>query len=117
MTIVRTPVVIKRKPITIISKTGMKKTSGWYVFNRPTEAPPEASLNKSQRILWCPYCGEWRVFTKREDTGSSKCSCCFSNTNEYYVRHYNKIWFEDVPLAELKKLDIPRPNGRKQSKE
>lgn len=111
--VVRTPVKIKRKPIFIISKTGAKKSGGWYVFGRPTETPPDWDTTKSQRILWCPYCGEWRIYNKRVESDVSQCSHCFANTSEYYVRHYNKIWFEDVPLAELKKLDIPRPSGRK----
>lgn len=109
----RVPIVIQRKPILLISKQGHKKSGGWYVFDKPkNEEPPPTDLRKNQRVLWCPYCGQWRVFTRRSEGDRSDCSDCFAHTDEYYVRHTNRIWYEDVPLEELRKLHIPRPTGR-----
>jgi hypothetical protein len=112
---VRSPIQIKRKPITFLSRAGHQKSGGWMVFNRPDEEPPKYKLKSSERVLWCPWCAEWAIFKKPygDDKWSCQGYCGWANTNEYYVRHANKIWFEEVPLDALKKLDIPKPNGRR----
>lgn len=108
----RTPIQVRRKPITLLSKAGHKKSGGWYVFAKPSEQPPEWDLGKDERVLWCPWCGEWRIY-HREDLGRDHCSHCFAHTEEYYVRDANKIWYEGITSDELRKLNVPRPNGRK----
>jgi len=112
--VVRTPIKIQRKPITMLSKAGHIKSGGWMVFNRPKEEPPSWKLEKNERVLWCPWCGEWSIYRKPFGEDKWRCTgyCGWANTNEYYVRQANKIWFEDVPLSELKKLSIPQPRGK-----
>ena len=116
--VVRTPVRVKRKAITVASKNGINK-GGWFAFPRPDEEPPSfGRLKQSQRILWCPYCDEWTIFEKGKSiySDSHVCTgvCGWANTNDFHVKTVNKIWFEDVPLSELRKMSIPQPSkGRR----
>lgn len=116
--VVRTPVRVKRKAITVAKESGWS-LGNWFAFPKPDEEPPNLGrLKKSQRVLWCPWCDEWTVFDKaRADNSDTwKCTgiCGWANTGEFYVKTYNKIWFEDVPLAELRKMSIPAPSkGRR----
>ncbi|MMZ43651.1 hypothetical protein D1872_52160 [compost metagenome] len=114
-TAIRTPFSIKRKAITSMSEAGHTKSGGWMVFDRPNEEPPNWKLEKGERILWCPWCGAWAIYKKVHGDDAWRCQsyCGWANTNDYYVRQANKIWFEEVPLGELKKLDIPRPGVRR----
>jgi hypothetical protein len=114
---IRTPVKVKRKPITVLSKNGWNR-GGWFPFPKPDEEPPvlKKRMASSERVLWCPYCDEWSIFKRPSSGGKHYCQgvCGWSNTEDFYVKTYNKIWFEDVPLSELKKIDIPRPSkGRR----
>jgi hypothetical protein len=115
---VRTPIKVKRKAITVASDHGHNK-GGWFAFPKPDEEPPSfGRLKASQRVLWCPYCNDWTVFDKNHSKYSDQHSCTgvcgWANTGDFYVKTVNKIWFEDVPLSELKKIDIPRPSkGRR----
>jgi hypothetical protein len=113
----RVPVKVKRKPVTAASKNG-RFLGGWYAFPKPNEAEPYlGKLRRSQRVLWCPYCDGWTVFDKNNpEYDGWKCTgvCGWANTNEYYVKYYNKLWYEDVPLGALKNLSIPAPaKGRR----
>ncbi len=114
----RTPIKVKRKPITIISDMGQSR-GGWFAFPKPDEeAPSLGRLKKSQRVLWCPWCDEWRIFDKNisptSDAWHCTGSCRWGNTVEFYTKTYNNLWFEDIPLNDLKKMSIPAPSkGRR----
>lgn len=116
--VVRTPIKIKRKPITVARDNGWNK-GGWFAFPKPDENPPNLGrLKASQRVLWCPWCDEWTIYDKKVSDVSDtwKCTgiCGFANTSEYYVKTVNNLWFEDVPLGQLKNISIPAPaKGRR----
>ena len=111
--LIRTPVHVQRQPVTLLTEQGHKKSGGWFVFAKPDEQAPTGELKKSQRILWCTYCADWRVFTKRTEGDRYGCSCCWAHTDDFYIKTANKLWYEDIPLEVLRKIDIPRPNGRR----
>ncbi|MMZ68018.1 hypothetical protein D3C80_1433460 [compost metagenome] len=85
------------------------------MWSLPDEEPPNWKLEKNERVLWCPWCGEWAVYKKVYGDDVFRCQgyCGWANTGEYYVRHINKIWYEDIPLGDLRKLEIPRPRGKR----
>jgi len=114
----REPIKVQRRPVTVLTDNGYKM-GGWYAFHKPAgEEPPQWELGKGERILWCPYCGDWSIFSKDYSPDSSavwRCRgvCGWANTNDYHVRDKNSIWWEGVPLSEIRKLEIPKPTGRR----
>jgi len=109
----RKPIKVVRKPITVATENNYS-LGNWFPFPKPDEEPPYmGKLKKSQRVLWCPWCGEWQIFDRsmNETSDAWKCTgyCGWGNSNEYYTRYYNNLWFEDVPMDKLKKLVIPAP--------
>lgn len=113
-TLERTPVKIKRTPITYITDNNLPLSGGWFVWSRPNVEPPKYKIKANQRVLWCPWCGEWTIYNKAWGEDKWRCQgyCGWANTEEYYVRHINKIWYEDITAEAIRKLDIPRPRGR-----
>lgn len=108
----RTPVKVKRKPITMLSKAGHRKYGGWMVFDRPIDQqPPNWRTKGDERVLWCPWCGEWSIFKRRfdeRDVWNCQGVCGWANTKEFYVRTANRLWWEDVPLKEMQKITRSR---------
>lgn len=103
----RTPIKINRVPIKVLSSVGHHKTGGWMVFNRPPENPPNLRTKKNERVLWCPWCGEWTVYKSRaneRDVQQCQGSCGWANTNDFYVKMANKLWWDGVPLEQIKKV-------------
>ena len=106
---------VVRKPITVLSENGCHY-GNWYPFNKPegSEPPFLGRLTASQRVLWCPWCDSWNIFDKKLATNSDsyRCTgpCGWANTDEYYVKTYNGLWFENIPLDELRKMHIPGPS-------
>lgn len=89
----RTPIKlgIKRKAITIFTDNGMS-IGGWFAFPRPDYEPQRVRLKNSERQLWCPYCGQYTVFKKRDDRFFCQGSCGWANTEEFYVKYNNSLW-------------------------
>lgn len=105
----REPIKVNREPITYYTDNNIYG-GGWYAFPKPDErAPHIRKLKSRERILWCPWCGEWTIYSKvkREDRWECTGICQWANTQEWYVKTYNDLWFEDVPLRELKKMSMP----------
>lgn len=111
--VVRIPIKVKRKPVTILTENGFS-TGGWFAFPRPRMEPSPPKLKNGQRQLWCPYCREWTIFKKTEvDRWYCSGVCGWANTNCFYVKTYNGLWYEDVPTSQLAKMSIPGPTKRK----
>lgn len=90
--VTRTPIKIPRKPITYFSENGIS-IGGWYAFPRPeVERPPQLPHAKSAKVLWCPYCGDWTVFAKKEDRQVCTGHCKWAHTYDFYVSKYNVGW-------------------------
>jgi hypothetical protein len=109
----RTPIRVKRRPVTYF--TDNKIMNGkWCPFPRPDEEPPRWKLKNDERILWCPWCANWSIY-KRDYSDRFKCMgiCGWGNTDEFYVKTYNEIWWESVPIEELRKISIPAPSKRR----
>ena len=53
---------------------------------------PDAEKKKQKGSLWCPYCGEWRVFRRRD--GYQRCEGCGITTRER--KHAQKLILVDV---------------------
>jgi len=110
----RNPIGIKRKPITLLSKLGHSKVGGYYIFNKPKgQEAPRWKIKSSNRILWCPWCGEWRVFIPR--TGESDTWFCsvdkWAHTKEFHVSRTNGLMWEGLSVAKVKELSkfaVPR---------
>jgi hypothetical protein len=51
---------------------------------------PDAEKKKRKGSLWCPYCGEWRIFRRRD--GYQRCEVCGITTREWYVKKANNLW-------------------------
>ena len=109
---VRVPIKVVREPIK--SSTG-RSIGGWFAFPMPRLEPsPPRKLKNSERQLWCPYCGEWTIFSKTEvDRWYCDGVCGWANTSEFYVRTFNSIWYEDIPTAQLAKMSIPSPSSKR----
>lgn len=93
----RTPIKIQRAAISILSDMGYKKFGGYMLFKKPSENPPIIKTASDEKVLWCPYCGEWAVFKRREDERSvSDClgPCGWVNTKDFYVRTANNLWWD-----------------------
>lgn len=104
--VIRTPIKVKRKSIDALSKKGYKRGGGWFAFNRPDgEKPPRfRSMDKSDRVLFCPYCADWHIFTKDIDIFRCTGACGWGHTGDFYVKCANDIWWENVPLASKRKI-------------
>jgi hypothetical protein len=111
----RTPIKITRVPVTYVTENNVPKSGGWVIWPKPDEEAPNWKLKNNERVLWCPWCGEWSIYKKTIGDPAFYCKgyCGWANTNEYYVKHINKLWYEDIPLEELRKMEIPRPKGRR----
>lgn len=107
----RKPIKIKRTPVTFLKQYPLHYSGGWFISHNPVGEAPDWKVEKDERILWCPWCGEWAIFKKRWGESRWTCQgyCGWANTDEYHVKTSNKIWWEDVPLEELRKLNIPKP--------
>ena len=93
---IREPIKVNRKAITVARDAGWH-LGGWVKFRRPNEKPPRVKLGKGERVLWCPYCGAWSVFTA--DIGETDRWICLGycggfGTRDFYTRTYNDLWFE-----------------------
>ena len=117
---VRTPIKVKRKAITKLSKAGNIKSGGWFIFNKPKDSlAPKYKIpkNGSYKVLWCPYCAEWTLFKNNRENDRYECQgyCGWAHTDEYDVKTANSIWWDGVSLAEIKKLDlaVTRPIARR----
>jgi hypothetical protein len=111
----RAPIKVKRKPITFFTERNVSN-GGWYAFPKPEEEPPRYKLKKNQRILWCPWCGDWTIYKKIPHEDRHQCTgfCGFAHTDEWYVKTYNQIWFENIPANVISGMSIPAPaRGRK----
>lgn len=108
---IRVPIQVNRRPITFLQEQGYTKSGGYFVFNLPDEKKPSLRAvqghndNGFEKILWCPYCGEWTVFeqeyeiennSKKHARGSRKYSCqgsChWAHTEDYWVVKINNLW-------------------------
>lgn len=88
---------IVRKSIRVLEKYGFNY-GGWMHFPKPEGAKkpqPQRKLKNNEKILWCPWCGEWSIY-KRSATDMAKWECqgwCgWGNTDEYYVKKFNNLW-------------------------
>lgn len=59
--------------------------------------PPEVSgaERRSKKQLYCPYCGEYRIFKRILKNGYltyPRCTGCNISTEDFYVKTYNKLW-------------------------
>lgn len=102
---IKESVNITRDPITIITESGAN--FGKWMHFPPTGEKPNLKIDKdTQQILWCPYCNSYEVFNKRLD-GEYECSgvCGWSNTNDYWVRNYNKLWHSGMTESQVSKLN------------
>jgi len=100
--VVRTPIVPGiRTPIKCKSYS---LSGGWIIFPRPLENPPKRKVT-SGKLLWCPYCGDWQIFGSTDEE-LHECSgpCGWATTKDFYVKKYNGLWWEGVPLSSIKKL-------------
>lgn len=52
---------------------------------------PDHSKKKRKGAMWCPYCGEWRVY-KRNPWGTKSCPDCGITDNDFWVKTVNKTW-------------------------
>jgi hypothetical protein len=108
---VRKSIKIKRKPITMLSKQGYTKSGGWMTFNRPSSTPPKYVVPKGHRLLFCPYCMEWQLFKFSRDhveEGRYECQgwCKGAHSEMYHVKQANDLWFEGIPLNDIRKMDL-----------
>jgi hypothetical protein len=98
----RVPVNLKRKPVTMLSKSGEVASGGWYVFAPPDEMPPEFKTKRNEEVLWCPYCAGWMIFKQRfeeRDVYDCKGYCGWSNTKDFHVKMVNKLWNQSIQDA------------------
>lgn len=88
--VVRKPIKIPRKPITVFSDNGIS-LGGWYAFPPPEgERPPYMpKRGKSSLVLWCPYCGDWTLFAPKEGRVMCTGHCKWAHTYDFYVSKYN----------------------------
>ena len=101
--VARQAVKVQRTPITMFSKEGHT----CVVFDKPDETPPKIKVNKGDRVLWCPWCGKWTVYSPRvneRDVLQCTGGCGWANTKEFHVKTINNLWWEDVPLKAIKAL-------------
>lgn len=52
---------------------------------------PDHSKKKRKAAIWCPYCGEWRMY-KTNHLGLKACPECTISTNDFWVKTANKLW-------------------------
>lgn len=92
----RSPIKVRRKAITVARDNGFF-LGGWVKFPRPDEEPPRVKLAKCEKLLWCPYCGAWSIFTA--DVGETDRWICLGycggiGTRDFYTRKYNDLWWD-----------------------
>lgn len=88
----RTPIKVTRKPITTATELG-RFMGGWFPFPIPNEGTPFIKTRGKDRVLWCPYCGAWTVFSIDNETGAETCTAmCGVSTNDFYTRKFNKLF-------------------------
>lgn len=92
--ITRTPII--RTAITVASDNGVS-FGKWFPFPiDPDKEKPRLRRNVSGEVLWCPYCNDWTVFKKNYNSTQEGLictgACGWANTNDFYVRTYNKLW-------------------------
>lgn len=89
---------VMRKPITVASDVGLS-IGKWFPFPVDIEKtkPRGIELDNSELLLWCPYCNSWEVFARANvlatnDPHVCTGACKWANTNDFYVKKYNKLW-------------------------
>ena len=97
----RVPIKFKRKSVTIFTELGWA-IGQWFAFPKPDEDPPSIKTKKGERVLWCPYCAEWTVFKKSDDRETCQGVCGWASTNDFYVKTYNNLWYEDASIRSLR---------------
>lgn len=64
-------------------------------------APPEFEPKRTEKLYWCPYCGEPRHFhPSHVFTGYFQCEICGISDADYYIKCCNHLF----PKADLKKI-------------
>jgi len=48
---------------------------------------PDPSLSKPPGKSWCPYCGTWRSYWKRNNV--SRCEVCWTSKHDFYWNRIN----------------------------
>lgn len=109
----RQPIAVKRRPVTYF-KDNKIMNGKWCPFPKPDEEQPIWKIKSNERILWCPWCANWSIY-RRDYSDRFFCTgvCGWGNTDEFYVKSYNEIWWESVSLEEMKKISVPAPSKRK----
>jgi len=100
----RHPIKVIRIPI---SEPNILISGGWAVFPISGDRP-KIKINEDEKLLWCPYCGKWSIFKKvPEDHDMYRCTgkCGWSSTKDYYVKKFNNLWWDGIPLNSIKKLN------------
>lgn len=92
----RKPVRITRKAITILRDNGCSY-GGWAHFTKEDADPKPSGIRfkTTERVLFCPYCGEWTIYRRLpDDQYTWKCTgwCGWANTNDFYVKKENGLW-------------------------
>lgn len=59
----------------------------------PQKTKPKQHKRGRKPVMWCPYCGEWEIWSK-DANGNLKCRMCGISDNEFYVKKYNHLWGE-----------------------
>lgn len=90
---------VVRTPITVASDNG-KSIGSWFPFpvDESKQKPKVTGLDSNTKLLWCPYCKEWTIFKRNYNSTQEGLICTgvcgWANTNDFYVRKYNKSWGE-----------------------
>lgn len=89
----RTPIKVNRVPVTYFTDNGMA-IGKWFAFPPPERdsIPFIRRLSKREKVLWCPYCAEWTVFSKSDEYEICTGVCGWATSNDFYVKTYNNIW-------------------------
>lgn len=87
----RTPIKVKRTPITVITDNGYN-SGGWGVIPPHRMEPFDAKVPKNSKMMWCPYCGEWNIYTPKDGTLMCTGWCGWGSSSEFYTKYYNNNW-------------------------
>jgi Pyruvate/2-oxoacid:ferredoxin oxidoreductase delta subunit len=70
--------------------------------------------SKKKGALWCPYCGEWQVFSVLPDRKSNydRCNGCTISNEDYYVKHVNHLWGMPEAIVKAKAKSLKDKKGK-----
>lgn len=86
-----------------------------FLVSLAEPTPPPEGFTPKKKNLWCPYCGEERVFITNSYLDLKQCPVCDMSDRDFYIRNYNNIWpkFKETRIRR-KKLILNKEFAEKQ---